>query len=125
MEKIADSAYVVNGIYYANLFDADRQRKWQAEREQRESERRAAYLARQLEQVEPPRTREDARAMLMPAGPYRGRPLAQVPPEELTRLFDHLEQRRAEGVIGASGTAYLIGLERLFAIIPEAPARVA
>ncbi len=51
MSKITDSAHVVNGQYFANLFDAERQRRWAVEREAREAERRSQHEARQAEQV--------------------------------------------------------------------------
>ena len=47
LESAGDSAFVVGGIYYANLDDADRQRKLKAEREQREAERRGRALSRE------------------------------------------------------------------------------
>lgn len=38
-----EGPYHVNGAYYANHFDAERQRRWAAERTVREAKRRAAY----------------------------------------------------------------------------------
>jgi hypothetical protein len=43
MEKIADSVHVVNGRYFADLSDAERQRQWQAERQAREAARAEEY----------------------------------------------------------------------------------
>ena len=42
----AEGPYHVEGSYYANHFDAERQRRWTAERMVREAQRRAEYVAR-------------------------------------------------------------------------------
>ena len=47
MSKVTDSAYVVNGRYFANLFDAERQRQLAVEKEAREAARGQQYEARQ------------------------------------------------------------------------------
>lgn len=43
-----EGPFHVGGRYYANAFDAERQRRAAAERDVRETERRAQWLARQL-----------------------------------------------------------------------------
>jgi hypothetical protein len=107
-----------SGRYFANESDAAFWTKVEQEREQRESERRAAYLARQLENVAIPTTRDEALGMPMPVGKYAGLALARVPAVQLVALFDHLEAKRAAGSLSFGGRCYLVALERILGMVP-------
>ena len=50
-EAPADSLYHVDGCYYANLADADLQRKWKAERIARQERRRARAMQEAMQSV--------------------------------------------------------------------------